>query len=109
MKWTRGSYMTKECTHSEYYGQFVTEWTKKIVLSRIPAERIARSTDPHFNDIPLYIWDEMHPAIQTGITTDMRNVGADNSLSTSVCIAKETARQIKEEYDGNNRSDNVDD
>jgi hypothetical protein len=93
--------MAKECTHREYYGQFVTSWTKKTVLGSIPVGRLLRSTDEHLNDIHLDIWDRMHPAIQAGITKEMRSAGADGSLATSVCIAKASARQIMEEHNGN--------
>lgn len=84
MKFTREQYLNKECTHSTYYGQFVTNYIKEVVASRVGVKTICASKDEHFNDIPLGIWDNL-PIYTSG------------SLSDKVCIAKEAARQIKEE------------
>jgi hypothetical protein len=93
---TRSDYMSKAITHREYYGQFVTPEVTALVLQEITAERINRSTDPHFNDIGLPRWDRMSGDIDRLTRAAVKAAGDTMSLSTTCCIAKEAARQIKE-------------
>lgn len=98
---TRKMYMGKECTHDEFYGQFVNE----RVISRLARlkERIAQSQDPHFNDIPLRLWDSLI-GIKDCIDRDKwrKALEWNNpktypwSLSDQVCVAKAAAKMIKE-------------
>jgi hypothetical protein len=94
-KFTRQQYMDRECTHREYNAQFVTAATKEKVLRYIPLGHIILSTDEHFNDIPLRLWDKIPMERYAG---DWVKVEANiNTLSMAVCINKEAARQIKED------------
>ena len=101
---TREQYGKGECTHEEYFGQFVTEPIKTYVCRVIGEQRIMDSFDPHFNDIPLREWDRLSPQIATMIDRDkLREAEGWRdpktfpwSLSTAVCIAKQAARIIKE-------------
>lgn len=79
---THKDYLDGLCTHREYYGQFVTSYIRGVVLSNIGKDKIKKSADEHFNDIPLKLWDRLP-------------LGRSGSLSQKVCIAKEAARQIK--------------
>jgi hypothetical protein len=88
---TRKQYMSGESTHREYYGQFVTESIKNSLLVYIGKELIMNSTDESFNDIPLSKWDRL-PTVGNGL----RECGDVPTLSGSVCIYKEAAKQIKE-------------
>ena len=90
---TRQQYLDNECTHSQYYGQFVNDYTKRMVLSFIGLDAIKRSTDPYFNDIQLHNWDVIAPTFN--YTSKLKECGDGFSLATGVCIAKEAARQIK--------------
>ena len=92
MTFTRKQYLANECTHSEYYGQFVDERTKNVLLRRVGRDRIVASADEHFNDIELELWDAL-PALQSH---DMSAQGDFLTLAGKVCIYKEAARQIKE-------------
>lgn len=106
-RFTRQDYMAKRCTHEQFYGQFVTPGVHRLVRSFIGEASILRSTDPDFNDIPLQLWDRMHPLITDIVKSERGSVArhADPipgqprsfswSLSNSVCVAKEAARQIK--------------
>ena len=85
MKYSRKDYTSNVCTHRQYYAQFVTEQIINIVKMNIGLKTILNSTDRHMNDIALSKWDYLHGII----------AGA-NSLSDTVCIAKEAARQIRE-------------
>ena len=104
---TRTQYLNKECTHREYWAQFVTPSMKAMVRSNIGLERLQRSTDPHFNDIPLINWDGMKNMtfhmlnmtkwreIQYPEYAGLTSVGW--SMSDNTCLLKEAARQLVEE------------
>jgi len=101
---TRKQRMNNECTHAEYYAQFVTEGTKKRVLAFIDLDRLIASRDEHLNDIPLKQWDQIGAVWPT--TDRMKQAGDFLTMAGSVCINKEAARQIiketiKAQYDEN--------
>ena len=56
---TRKEYLDGLYTHEQYYGQFVNNRIKTIVLEEIGLERLKASTDPNLNDIPLLEWDDL--------------------------------------------------
>lgn len=94
MAFTRKDYMSDKCTHEEYYGQLVTQGMKEHVARAIP-QGLARSTDPHFNDIPLATWDRLGTVYN--LTTEFEELGDFRSKAGIVCVLKEAARQVKEE------------
>lgn len=80
--------------HRAYYSQFVSEYTKSLVLSHVATKKeLMASTEQAFNDIPLARWDRAY----VGPKDKMRELGDFPSLAGSVCILKEAARQIVEE------------
>jgi len=95
MKITREEYMKGKYTHNEYYGQFVTEHLKRLVLNSLdttPAElKKAVEVDEHLNNIALKIWDRMSCSVNVW--------GTGFGLSENVCILKATARAIVLEFD----------
>lgn len=107
---TRKDYMADPChavgneadraaAHRRYYAQFVTPYVLSLVRARIGVDRIKASTDRHFNDIPLRLWDQLHPALVQGVANigaKINGAGFGVSLSDIVCVAKEAAKQIKE-------------
>jgi hypothetical protein len=96
-EYTRKDYMDKNCSHREYYAQFVTEGTRRSVLRSIGKDALLESTDESLNDIPLKRWDNLLGIITGEVDTKMR-AGKDwPSAAGKVCIAKEAARQIIEE------------
>ena len=99
---TRKEYMSTPAeyaahAHRSYYGQFVTPGVRSFVAQCIGTKNIKESTDPHFNDTPLRLWDDLHSSIgaMCGRAICAASTGG-YSLSDTVCIAKEAARQIKE-------------
>lgn len=97
--YTRAEYMKDSQTdgtaaHRRYFGQFVTPGTKYRVLSAIGLDRLKASTDPHLNDIPLPLWDQLTPQLPG--SGQFVNAGDYYTLSNGVCLAKEAARQILE-------------
>lgn len=95
--WTRKDYLDKKCSHKEYYDQFVNV----EILSYIKAalgDRIRKSTDPHFNDIPIGTWDCRVETIHLLVSKDLiRETGQGWSLSSGVSIAKAAARRIRDD------------
>lgn len=108
MKYNRQDYMNKKCTHDEYYSQFVNDGVLNTVNMFIGSDKIKRSTDEHFNDIPLNKWDAMADSLRhcCGRAVSDSNDSTHNkptkkgfvsvSLSDMVCVAKAAARQIRE-------------
>lgn len=96
---TRQQYLDGKCTHSEYYGQFVTKGLKEDVKRWIGEDKILKSENEHFNDIPLHIWDSFMQVLRHySLSAKLKEVGdAGLTLAGCVCIAKEAARQIKAE------------
>jgi hypothetical protein len=86
---TRKDYLNNTCSHSEYYRQFITDNTIKIVKQYLFKE-IKKSKDKHFNDIPLKIWDTI-PLCCKSLTP----CGDYLTLAGKVCILKEAGRIIK--------------
>jgi len=96
MIYTRKDYMSNKCTHEEYYGQLVTQDIKDHVARAIP-QGLAKSTDPHCNDIPLATRDRIGAySVSRG---EFKKLGDTMSMAGVVCVLKEAARQIKERHD----------
>lgn len=91
---SRKEYLAKQCTHAEYYGQFVDSGIKARVTNSIGMDRLLKSTDKHLNDIPLKEWDRLIPIFPAHIGQAMRDAGDYPTLAGAVCIAKEAARQL---------------
>jgi hypothetical protein len=94
---TRQQYFNKECSHREYYAQFVSIGTKNRVLRLIGLENLQASKDEHLNDIPLSKWDSVFAGgAPFEINSAMRAAGDFPTMAGLVCIAKEAAHQILE-------------
>jgi hypothetical protein len=110
MKMTRKEYMSNSGElHREYYGQFVNEQVKKMVIREIGMDYLKMSRDEHLNDIPLKMWDSMSGFVFRGSEMVMKpsniepieyaklkEAGEGVSCATLVCIYKEAAKQIIE-------------
>ena len=86
--------MDGECTHREYYSQFVNDNVRGMVKDRIGVDRIQKSTDKHLNDIPLREWDNV--GLPYGIRELLSQANDCFSMANQVCILKEAARQLIE-------------
>jgi len=102
--WTRDQRMCDECTHEEYFRQFVTSAVLNTVRLAVGLERIMESTDPHLNDIPMGCWDRMEHSIGQEIIKVKREQGLGErrgySNSDAVCTAKQAARMMQEHLRG---------
>ena len=90
---TRKDYINGRCSHKEYYAQFVNDNAKLMILDSIGIDRIKKSKDGNFNDIPLKLWDSI--GLPSGISELLKQAGDYYTLAGQVCILKEGAREIK--------------
>jgi len=97
---TRKQYLDGDCTHREYYAQYVNKKVLSHVKKDIGEDRILTSIDPNFADINLKAWDSVFFfGLPKYIRNELRNNGDFPTIAGAVCIAKEAARQIQEETD----------
>ena len=87
--------LANECTHREYYAQFVTPANKADVVRMFGMKALLDSTDKHLNDLPLRKWDTLSTY---NVAAKMKEAGDYLTLSSVVCINKEAARQVIEEH-----------
>lgn len=97
--YTREEYMKDSKTngkaaHRKYFGQFVTAGTVATVVRAIGKEKLLASTNEHFNDIPLRLWDRLTPRLSG--SEGFAKAGDYYTLANGVCLAKEAARQFVE-------------
>lgn len=89
--------MDGKVTHRDYYGQFVNSFTTRLVLAGFTKAELLASKDKHLNDLQLHRWDRLAGGMATQLCAGaLREAGDGPSLSSAVCILKETARQIIE-------------
>lgn len=91
---TRTQYLKGECTHEQYYAQFVDDNIKGIVLRMFDYDtlREAYQKDTSFNTLPLYHWDALsHMFTRKDLMTLCGDIP---TLAGKVCILKEAAREI---------------
>jgi hypothetical protein len=104
--YTRKQYMLQQCTHEQYYGQFVTPGLLRLVANCIGLRMIESSEDKWFNGIKQYKWDALTTITPHYIPMKLWKTLAcdlpENApnyywcLSDNMCILKEAARQIRE-------------
>lgn len=97
---TRSEYLAvplseQGAAHRRYYGQFVNKPLICRVIQFIGADNLRKSTDEHFNDIPLGRWDMLAHNIGP-LAVSFQSLGDFPTLAGLVCIAKEAAAQYLE-------------
>lgn len=105
IKFKRSDYMNRRCSHREYYAQFVDQNVKDMVANIIGVGSIQwllefgnEENKRTLNGIPLAKWDRLSPYIFQLKGKMLKEAGDTWSLAGSVCIAKEAAKQLGEEY-----------
>jgi hypothetical protein len=83
--------------HRTYYAQMVTPYMVDTVARIIGADRLRNSTDPHFNDIPMTLWDAITPKpVPHELANKFKALGDYATAAGLVCVVKEAARQFVE-------------
>lgn len=93
---TRQQRLNNECTHEEYYSQFITDGLIQAIKKYIGTQTIKNaiaSGDNHLNTIPLQSWDTFIN-YNRSIVPLMKQCGDFLTMAASVCIAKTAARQL---------------
>lgn len=93
---TRTDRLAGKCTHREYYAQIVRLAGLKFTDSHELVRDAKKSTDEHYNDIPLARWDMAAACAQSSITRALRQCGDCFTLSGGLCTVKEAVRQVVE-------------
>lgn len=92
---TRQDYMQARCTFAEYYSAVAkTAGVRFSAKDRI-VQDAARSSDPHYNDIPLRRWDAIAASIPA-LGAAFQSHGDFYSLAGAVCVAKQAVRNAVE-------------
>lgn len=96
----RKAYLNNQCTHEQYYSQFVTGFVKQYIQNIFGTQVLldAYQADKNFNTIPLPKWELL--ARMFSFTYAMKEVGDYETLAGKVCVLKEVARQIAVEAEG---------
>ena len=99
VRFTRNDYMSRRCSHAEYYGQFDSPAVRNAILRVIPMSDLMASFDPYMNDIDLPRWDSIRLDRET-----LRNLTIANghhsgtslcySQSDIVCLTKTVAARM---------------
>lgn len=108
IKFNRAAYLNKKCTHDQYWAQF-GKHVVSIVKHAIGEDRIKKSKDKYFNDIPLREWDRLERMVRTIIGREIARSNSSTyangalciSLSDCVCTAKAAAAIIAGRIDEN--------
>lgn len=94
---TRSQYLAGQCSHREYYAQFVTPEIRAQVLARFPLKQLCGTSDQaHLNSIPLVSWNGLTYSMR-GVDTALRAAGDGPTQAGKVCILKEAAKQLIEQ------------
>ena len=96
MTFTRKQYINDECTHDEYYAQFVTEPMLEAVTSAFGKDRLSASlaADKNLNNIPLERWDRLAYSFGYGFYCPDDGLPRLRTLSDYVCALKNAALQV---------------
>jgi len=102
----RAAYMRGELTHDSYYGLLVEMIGERALQGILPGDRTPAewadlaAADPHLNNVPLRIWDDLHHHVVYLLRYTKREervavTGSPGwSLSDSVCVLKCAARRF---------------
>lgn len=96
VKFTRQQLLDAECTHQQYYEQFLSPVSVQTVIENIGADRILESTHPHFSgsDIDLSEWEQ----IGSWLPANFQAAGDTRTISGSVCLAKAAANLYRSQF-----------
>ena len=96
--WTRKQYLAGEVKHDAYYLS-IARGAGIVGLTEDMRARVLASTDEHFNDIKLCLWDSYgYPHVDRAIRAAL--VGIDPggmSQSDKVCVLKAVAKKWRNE------------
>ena|SRR6186713_10270 len=98
--YTRKDYLAGNCTHEEYYSQFVTDDILSLVKNTFGVGLLEESLskDEHLNNIPLGQWDNLTGYLPRYVSAGFKNVGDYLTLAGGVCLLKTAAKIVVKNY-----------
>lgn len=93
---TRQDYMQHRVTHRQYYAEIARLAGIKFEPNHSVVVRAKRSTDEHYNDIPLLVWDRLGYLARAGLTRAFKECEDCYSMAGACCAMKEAVRQAVE-------------
>jgi hypothetical protein len=102
---TRKDYMDGKATFAEYYGDVLDAAGVTFGPDHPMVLRAEKSTDEHYNDIPLNSWDLLAEGFRVAVGRPLRDRGDGWSLAGGVCLAKTAVRRaVESKREGASRS-----
>ncbi len=98
--YTRNQYTSGQCSHNQYYDQFVTEQLKNAVSKYFTTAKLVKAydKDEYFNSISLKEWDKLSYYCES---SDMRKLYAASgeyvTQAVAVCTLKQAAKHVVDE------------
>lgn len=93
--WTKYDLLNGNCTHEQYYTQFIAPRIVQIVAGMIGTDWIKSSKSSSFDDIPAQRWLAVGTFLQTMLAPTFSKHGDFVSVYSAIIVAKYTAKIIK--------------
>jgi hypothetical protein len=92
---TRQQYLNGECSHQEYYVQYVNRQVWHLIANAFPVDKLraAHAVDKNFHTIELSYWDQLACFIQPNLDL-LNKLGESDTLSWRVCVLKHCAKEF---------------
>ena len=94
VRFTKKAYMAGECTHEQYYAQFITDDGIHMVQRSTAFKRMIKKGSKDTSSVEVQIWDLI--GTDGEAVTLLKSMGDCWSMSAAVCINKAIALQLLE-------------
>ena len=95
----RKSYMAKEVTHEEYFGQFVNPHLMDLLKSYCSKKELKILMEDDSENLSALtcrdFWDSL--PMTNGMARELRKVGDGATIAVVVCVWKAVARELKKQ------------
>lgn len=93
-QFTKKAYMAGECTHEQYYAQFITDDGIAMVQRSTAFKRMIKKGSKDTSSVEVQVWDLIGTDGEAVML--LKSLGDFWSISAAVCINKAIARQLLE-------------
>jgi hypothetical protein len=91
-QFTRKDYLSGQCTHEQYYAQFINDAGIALVQRSEAFKKLQKSKSTDLSSVELAVWDRIGTAGES--VNLMKSLGDIWSAAGAVCINKAIARQL---------------
>lgn len=93
--YTRAQYINGDCSHDEYYNQFVNAENSAYVIGALGREKLLKKCHTKcLNEVALYEIDHLFALRSMTDASLLKSVGDNWCASTQVCIAKAIIKEF---------------